>query len=159
MSIWSRESLDENPYYYTAFRIARVSRETTRHKVIVKRVGSTRRIIDRDPDQHQIQGKAVTEADVNVAEQVLVDAHRRIEEELIEHAAEELPLKQLHALSQRAAQAMAVNEQIQLPVTNLEALRPWAARVVEQFLDGQPASSALFGALELDIVPPFGREE
>ena len=68
MNVWRRGSLNKNPYARTAFRLARVPRETTRHRVMVQLIGRTKRIVSLDPKAHSIGGKPVTEAEINSAE-------------------------------------------------------------------------------------------
>jgi hypothetical protein len=45
------------------------------------------------------------------------------------------------------------------PVTNGAGLAPLVGWVVERFLAQAPPVDPSFGALELELVPPFGRAE
>ena len=44
-------------------------------------------------------------------------------------------------------------------IHSLEALRPWGAAMVRDFCDAHPGPDPSLGALELDLVPPFGMED
>lgn len=157
VNIWRRGSLLENPYVRNAFRVARVPREVVRHRTIVQLIGQTERIVNTDPTAHTIRGKPVSNAQINVAAQILLDPKQRILEEMLVHATETPPLERIRRLAADAAAAMAANDTGRLPVTNLEGLEPWAREMVRQFLDNIPGPDPSFGALELDLVPPFGR--
>ena len=157
MNVWRRGSLTTNPYVRTAFRVARVPRETTRHKTIVQLVGQTRRIVRVDPQAHAILGEPVTDAEINAAEQVLLDPKRRIMEELLHHAAEKPPLDRVRKQAAQAAEAMASEDSEDLPITNLSALESWARRIVTDLVEASPPTDPSFGALELELLPPYGR--
>ncbi|MGE0129089.1 MAG: hypothetical protein AB7U82_13505 [Blastocatellales bacterium] len=163
MNIWRRGLLTQNPYYRTPFRIARVPREITRHRTIVKLIGDTRQLVNRDPQSHRINGSPVTDAEINAAEPALTDPKRRIIEELLEHAAEEPPLGPVRKLAQEVAEAMAVDSPERPSetwmVNDLGALQGLATSLIRQFLEQAPQHSPSFGALELEIVPPFGRAD
>lgn len=158
MNVWRRGSLAKNPYARTAFRVARVPRELTQRRTIVQLINRTRKVIIADPQVHVIDGEPVTLAELNVAEQLLLDPRQRIQEELLEHAAERPPLEQVRKLAAQAAQMMA-EDGGPLPATNMRPLGPWALELARQFLETVPAPDPSFGALELSMVPPFGRLE
>ncbi len=157
MNVWRRGSLTENPYYRTAFRVGRVPRDVVRHRTVVQLLGQTRRIVAADPQAHTVHSEPVTDAMLNAAEQVLLDPKQRIVEELLEHAPEEPPLERVRQLAQQAAALLAADDDGPPVPGNLEVLRPWAGALVEQFLEAVPGPDPSFGALELDLVPPFGR--
>jgi hypothetical protein len=159
MNIWRRGALTQNPYYRTPFRIARAPREVTRHATIVKLIGETRKLMNRDPLAHQINSVPVTSAEVNAAEPALTDPKRRIIEELLEHAAEEPPLSQVRKLAKEVAEAMAVDPSEKLTINDLSALQGLAQSLIRQFLEQAPQPSPSFGVLELEIVPPFGKAD
>ena len=157
MNIWCRGSLTRNPYVRTAFRVARIPREIVRHQTLIQSIGTTKRIVSADPQAHVIGGEPVTHAEINVAEQILVNPSRRIVEELLEHATERPPLERVRKLAREAGGMMGAHEAGRLPVANLSGLRAWADVLVQQFLDDAPPPDPSFGALELKIVPPFGQ--
>lgn len=159
MNVWSRGPVTHNPYTRTAFRVARVPREVVRRRTVVQLIGQTKQLVDSDPERHRIGGRAVTPAEINAAEQILLDPGRRVLEELLEHAAEELLLDRIKALDRAAAEAMRDDDQEPLPVTNLSGLASWGSDLVEQFLDAVPGADPSLGALELRLVPPFGDPE
>lgn len=156
MSIWRRGSLEENPYVRTAFRVARVPREVVRHRSVAELVAQTRRLVSADPKGHLIRGEPVTEAELNAAEQVLLDPARRVQEELLHHAEERLPLKRLRDLARELDAALADPDEGPLPVRSYEALRPWSASLVADWLATLPRPDPSLGALELELLPPFG---
>lgn len=157
MNVWRRGPLLENPYYRTAFRVARVRPEDVQHRALVKMIGSTRRLVAADPQAHTIQGRPVTEADINVAEGILLDARQRIVEELLEHPTEQLPLDGVRRLMQDIIVALAGQESGPLPVVNWNGLFPLADVLLRQFLAEKAVP--VLGALELEVVPPYGRAE
>ena len=159
MSLWRRGSLARNPYSRTAFRTARVPRETVRYRTVVQIVGQTKRIVSTDPTAHMIQGEPVTHAEINAAEKILLDSKQRIVEELLEHASEKPPLDRVRQLSRVVAEAMTEQAAPQLRVKDFSGLEPLRLSIIRQFLDTSASPDPSFGALELDIVPPFGREE
>lgn len=156
MNLWRRGSLTRNPYHRTAFAVAQVPREVVRHSILVKLLGQTRRIVNADPQAHTIQGEPVTGAEINAAEQILLDPRQRIVEELLVHATEKPPLEQVRQLAREVAEAMSVGSEA-VPVTNIAAFEGLAQYLVARFLAGAPSAELSFGALELDLVPPFGR--
>jgi hypothetical protein len=101
----------------------------------------------------------VSEAELNAAEQILLDPRQRIVEELLEHATERPRLERVHRLAREAVAAMAAEDTGRLPVTNLRGLQSWAQALVQEYMDGVLGADPSFGALELDLVPPFGRSE
>lgn len=159
MNIWRRGPLNRNPYYRTAFRVAGVSRETVRHRTIVQRISQTRRVVRTDPQQHTVNNEPVTDAEINAAEQILLDPKKRILEELIHHAAEKPPIDRLRRLAQEVAKLMGGGEEGESAFTNPEWLRCWAQSLVQQFLDEAPGPDPSLGAPELEIVPPVGHPE
>lgn len=158
-NIWRRGSLTKNPYKRTAFRVARVPRDVVRHRTIVQLIGQTKRIVSADTQAHTIGGEPVSEAELNAAEQILLDPRQRIVEELLEHATERPRLERVHRLAREAVAAMAAEDTGRLPVTNLRGLQSWAQALVQEYMDGVLGADPSFGALELDLVPPFGRSE
>jgi hypothetical protein len=159
MNIWRRGPLTQNPYLRTAFRVARVPREITRRRTLVRLVNQTRHVVSIDPQAHTIRGAPVTMTKLNAAEQILLDPPQRILEELLEHAAEAPPLEQVRKLAAEATRALAEDGLTSAPVTNLRGLQLWAHSLAQQFLESVPGPDPSFGALELDIVPPFGHLE
>jgi hypothetical protein len=139
--------------------VARLPREIVRHRTIAQLIGQTKRIVNVDPEEHTIGGRAVTEAEINQAEQVLFDPARRIAEELLEHAAERHALDDVKQLENEVASALRGNDALPLPVTNLRGLLSWSQSIVRQFLDEAEQPDPGFGALELDLVRPFGARE
>lgn len=158
MNLWCRGSLGKNPYVRNAFRVARVPRETVQRATIVRLIGQTKRTVNTDPRAHAIAGEPVTPAEVNLAEQLLLDPAQRIAEELLVHAAERPPLEHVRRLSGEAADALRGAETGPLAVTNFSSLLGWAHDLARQEVD-QDRDGMLFGALELTLVPPFGLQE
>jgi hypothetical protein len=159
MSIWRRAPLTQNPYKRTAFRVARVACEITRRRNIVALIGQTRRLIATDPASHVIDGQPVLMTELGLAEQILLDPQKRIAEELLEHAAEKLPFERITELIAEADEMLAEPGSENPPLTNLEGLKPWVKQLVLQFVALSRESEFPLGALELDIVPPFGSGE
>jgi len=159
MSVWRRGSLTENPYVENAFRVARVSPEVVRRHTLVQLIGQARMIVSTDARAHSIRGQAVTSEDINRAESILLAPQERILEELLVHATERLPLQRARQLMQEASAVLVREAAAPAQVRDLQVLRTWVADLVGQYLDGVKPSDAGFGALEMDLVPPFGRNE
>ena len=159
MNIWRRGALHKNPYYRTAFRLARVPRETVQYATIVKILGQTRKVVGADSQAHRIKGEPVARTDINAAEQILLDPKQRIAEELLHHATESLPLHVIKKLSAEAARYLAVEDASGLTAINPHSLVPLAQALVQRYLSSVPEPLPHFGALELDLVPPFGSAE
>lgn len=157
MNIWRRGSLTENPYYRMAFRVCRVPREIVRRRKLVQLIGRTRRIVNTDAQFHTIRGEPVTLAEINAAEQILLDPRQRILEEFLVHATERPPLEGVRKLAKEIAKVMAVDETERLPVRDLKGLQPWSQALVLEFLDSRAGPDPSFGAFELELIPPFGR--
>jgi hypothetical protein len=158
MNPWRRGPLTVNPYYRTAFAVARVPREVVQRKTVVRLIGQARQVVRADPQAHVLAGGPVSEPELNAAEQVLLDPQRRVLEELLAHAAEAPPLDRVRQLAQQAAAALAPDAD-RPPVTNLAGLGPLTGWLVRQFLDQAPPADPSFGALETELIPPFGRPE
>ena len=156
MNIWQRQSITQNPYYRTAFRVTRVPRKEIAFKKVARLSNRTRSIIDVDPKAHSINGEPVTLAELNSAEQILFDPRQRMEEELLEHAAETLDLDYVSSLAAAAAESLAPGGGAP-PTANLAGLLPWLDQLFPEYLESAPAGEASFGALELRNPPPFGR--
>lgn len=167
VNIWRREGrpVDENPYPSNAFQMARLPRRITVRKQVVQVITSTRRIIQTDPDRHQIEGRPVTLADLNTAEAILLDPERRILEELLEHVEEKPPLEHLQALAQEVESSLNRQEPLVMDPEYLsrpgsrEILQRWARQLLRQALEAEIQPDPSFGALETALVPPFGWQE
>jgi hypothetical protein len=159
MNIWRRGTLEQNPYTRNKFRVARVPREVVRHATIVTIIGQTRQIVNHDPAAHAIRGTPVTTAEILVAEQVLLDPRQRILEELLHHATERLPLERVGELRDEAAGLLSAGDPGPSPVTRPAALRVLAAEMARLCCQSDPSPPASLGSLELEVPPPFGREE
>ena len=159
MNPWRRGPLAKNPYARNAFRVARVPREIVRRRTIVQLMGQTKRVVSADPRLHTIKGEPVTEAEINAAEQILLDPKQRIVEELLVHATERPKLERVHKLAQQIAEAMKADENAPLQATNLKGLQPWVREIVKQFLDAKPGEEPSLDTLEAKFIPPFGQPE
>ena len=154
MNIWRKGPIQQNPYYRTVFRISRVPREETRHQHLVKAIGKTRRIVQTAPERHPINGKTVSDAELNAAEKILLNPQERIAEELLHHAAETLPMERIKHLSDEVARAM--DGEAPLEIEDFSWLNNWVAHLCERFLCEHPLTGISFGPLELHVAPPFG---
>ena len=154
MNIWRRYSLERNPYLRNAFRVARVPRELVSHPKLVKLMSQTRRIAD--VGGHSIAGQPVSPADVNAAVSLLLDPRQRIAEELLEHATEKPPLEAIRKLGSKSRELLSITEPVPLTQMNPDVLRDWARAIAAEFLAQNPGPDPSFGALELDLPPPFG---
>jgi hypothetical protein len=157
MSVWRRGPVTTNPYHRTAFAVARVPREVVRHKTVVALLGQARQVVRADPQAHVLPGGPVSEPEINAAERVLLDAPRRLAEELLVHAAEAPPLEAVRRLLAEVTEALAGDDE---PAPGgREGLRCLLGPLVVEFLAAAPPSEPSFGALETESIPPFGGPE
>jgi hypothetical protein len=158
-SPWKKTSLTRNPYYRTAFRVARVPREIKRHHTVSMLISQTKQVVKTDPRAHSIQGQPVTEAELTEAEKILMDARARILEELIEHPAERLPLDHLKSLEAELRASIQPERELADLEVRMDFLKHWLPELIEQALAEQGSPDGLLGALELELVEPFGTVE
>ena len=151
MNPWRNGSVLRNPYHQTAFRVARLPVQIARHRAVVQYLRDTMRFISSRPGEHAIAGEPVTEAILNQAEQVLLDAPQRIVEELLEHPVEKSPLDDLRRLA-----AEWKKEISSAPVWS-DGLNAVARELVEEFLQEEPPEDVCAGDMDRTPVPPFGR--
>jgi len=157
MNVWRRGPLSRNPYYHTAFRLARVPRETTDRTLIVELVSQTRQLAEAVPDAHSIRGKPVADSEINRAELVLLDPRQRILEELLEHP-ESLPAASpWEALGREALEMMEAGGSTPLKLTNPKPFARWISQCYGRSLCAPADAGLLFGAAELELPPPWGR--
>lgn len=150
MNPWRRGTATSNPYHRTAFRIAGVAREVTSRRTLAKQLQQLKYGLQRDPDALTIQGVAVTETDLNLAERILLDPGSRQVEALLYHATEN-PTHELQTVAREAVRRLSPPPG-PYALTDVRWLLGWLA--------GQPDEPALaLGALELTIPPPFGEEQ
>ncbi len=167
VNIWRREGhpVDENPYPWNAFQVARLPRRITARKQVVQIITSTRRIIQTDPEKHKIEGSPVTEADLNTVEAILLDPARRILEELLEHAEEQPSLAHLQALAREvecgleSEGPLAFDPEWFTRPSNRDIFIEWARQQLDQILEDEDRPNPSFGAFETSLVPPFGWQE
>ena len=159
MNIWRRGPLGKNPYARTVFRIARVERDKTKRKTIVKLIGRVKKIVKRDPRAHLIQGETVDEADINMAEKIILDPEARVVEELLEHLPEKLPLQRVRALITEAAEAMEAMAGAGAGDPDPWALLPWTREIAAAYIKENALPAPPLGHLELAVPPPFGNSE
>ena len=157
MNLWLRGSVLTNPYYRTAFRVARVPREVVRHRTVVELIGRTRQLVNSGATAHTINGQAVRNTEINGAEQILLDPIQRVLAELLEHATEKPPLDRVRKLARAVARAMEPAKEQPVSSPNWKALELMAPDLIREFLNAVPSPDPSFGAMELETPPPFGR--
>lgn|GEM_PF-2052850 len=159
MNIWRRGgSVMQNPYERTAFRIARVPAETVRYKTIVQLIGQTRRVVRAGAGVHAVKGRPVTDAELNAAEKVLLDAETRIAEELLHHRAEPPPARALDSLLRKVRNP--AGEGMETGETEAPSwLKSWVEEAARRVPDAPSSPCPFFGPDELTLVPPFGDGE
>ena len=156
MNPWRRGPLTRNPYIRTAFRVARVPREITRRRTLLQIISQTENLLGKG---YYIEDEPVSQAELNVMTQILLDARQRIVAELLEHATEKPPLDRVRKLAREVAIAMTPEDEAgPIEITNLRVLDLWEQHLVQQFLEQAPALDPSFGATELRLVPPFGAD-
>ncbi|MGB3975441.1 MAG: hypothetical protein WBM02_10395 [bacterium] len=159
MDIWNRGPLTENPYYRTAFRVARVPPEETRHRVMVSLINQTRKVVRENPCGHMIGMDPVTEPEINAAEKILVDPKQRILEEMLVHKTERLRLDQLKKLLKDIDEIVSNECRQPSRLSNVDGLQFILNDLIKLYLSVSPVPDPSFGALEMDLIPPFGIDE
>ncbi len=153
---WKRKRVTQNPYHRTAFRVARVPREIVRYKVVSMMISQTNQVVNTDASVHAINGAGVDPAELNWASSILLDPQARILEELIHHSAEKPETSHLKSLSEELRASWQTENQDGAQRVNLGALRQWLPELAVQALEKTGRADPLFGAGELNLVPPFG---
>ena len=157
MNVWMKKNIMENPYYRNAFRVTKVPRGLAKHKTVVKQIGRTKKLIDADPKAHVINGEEVTHAEVNAAEEVIMDPEKRMYEELLEHASEKLNMKELKKIIGEIDLLLEADDLDQQPITNPVFLNMWAQQLIIDYINNsRDESSVSCGDLETRMIPPFG---
>ncbi len=159
MNLWRNGPIYQNPYYRTAFRIGRVPREMSRHRTLVKCIGQTRKIVNNTPDRHVVNGEPVSMAELNSAEEILLDPLRRIREELLHHATEPPPIQRIKQLAEQILESLSEVADNPLEIRDFSWIDEWTAHLSERSLDDQPLTEQAFGPDELEIAPPFGKPD
>ena len=159
MSIWQHGSVAENPYLRTPFRVAMLPREVVRRASLVQRIGQARSIATANPRANSIRGSAVSLAEVNDADEILLKPERRILAELLVHATETPPLSRVRALARKAASDLARPDDDTPTGIDCAKLKPLLVDLVGHCLDGMEPAEPSFGALETTLVPPFGQRQ
>lgn len=154
---WRPRPVTQNPYYRTAFRVARVRRDMVDRVTIAQRIGQTRNLV-QDPQAHTICGISVKPSEIHAAEKVLLSPDSRVLEELLEHAPEEPPLEEVRELADQVRRSAPVSDD-PLVVTNLDGLLPWVKQLALKQVEESPPLDPWLGAAELSLTPPFGQIE
>ena len=119
-------------------------------------IAQTRNVVRADPDAHRLDGRPVTLEQLNAAESILMDPQQRVIEELLHHAAERLPLEHLRKVLRRCHEALGAPSTPVDRAVDLRKLESLLEHLLRLYLDAVPAPDASFGALELNLPPPFG---
>jgi hypothetical protein len=155
MQLWRRKSMRRNPYYETAFRLARVPGDMTDPALVVETISQTRELMEADPAAHKVMGDAVKASDVNQAELILLDPVKRSLEELIEPA---ILSDNPDAVSelQREAAALLEPEAGMARLTNPALFARWFGQVWAEARLAESVSEGGLGVSELEIAAPWG---
>lgn len=158
MNVWRQGPITENPYRRTAFRVAMMPREVTERASIVDYISEAREIVNVAPESHKILGRQVTPEDLNDAETVLLKPEARICHELLAHATERASFDRLRKLESEAGDLMAEYAKAESS-SKMAAFSPILLEFIRLYVKTACPSEPWFGALELELVPPFGEPE
>jgi hypothetical protein len=100
-NIFRREDLALSPYRRTAFKALGLTANQVDRASIVHAAEARRQAVTHVPGYHQLGGRPLTLADINRAEEALLDPNRRVIEELLEHAPEQPVVDQLQVMASR----------------------------------------------------------
>lgn len=158
MGIWTEGPVTCNPYRRTVFRIAMLPREATSRAAVVGAVADARDAVSVNPGAHRVDGVAVSLEDVNTAETVLLDPACRAAHELLAHATETASTERVRRLAGDARRLLRAVADRPSPAGMIGP-----AALASECLYGLVGESfpvvPWLGGLELEPVPPFGREE
>jgi hypothetical protein len=101
---WLRGSLEHNPYYWTAFRVLRMSPAIRTGQALRQRIVEMKNLVRLRPEAVQIRGVPVTAAQVQQAAELLGDSSERFAEELLSHVEESYRTDMLSFLAERLEQ-------------------------------------------------------
>ncbi len=156
MNVWMKKAITDNPYYRTAFRLTKVSRELVQHKTVVKQISRTKTIIDVNPQAHVINGQEASHAEINAAEEIIMNPEKRMYEELLEHASEKLNMKAIKNLIEEINILLEPDALDELQISSLNFLKAWAQHLMLEYVENTQEETASFGYLEMKVIPPFG---
>ena len=152
---WRRGPITVNPYWRTAFRIARATRAIVQQRTLVQRITETRNIIRTDPTAHTVNGEPVTHEQLNAAEKTLLTPEERILEELLHHRAEQPPVEHVRKLLAQWSESSDDQPSSADAVYSRKPLELIMNHLVSRFLNTADAPDPSFGAMELMLQPPF----
>jgi hypothetical protein len=155
MQLWRRGSLRRNPYYETAFRLARVPSEVTDPALVAEIISQTRQLMEADPAAHKVLGETVGASAVNQAELILLDPVKRSLEEIIEPAEPSGDPDTMSGL-QREAAALLEPKPGPVRLTNPALFARWFGQVWAEARLGESVSDGALGVSELEIIAPWG---
>lgn len=155
MQLWHRSSVRRNPYYETAFRLARVPSDVTDPTLVAEIISQTRQLMEADPAAHHVLGKPVRASEVNQAELILLDSVKRALEELIEPADRPQDPDTLSELQREAAELLEP-EPGAVRLTNPALFASWFGQVWAEARLSESVSDGALGVSELEIIAPWG---
>jgi hypothetical protein len=158
MNVWMQRAITSNPYDRNAFRVTKVPKELVKHRTVIGQITRTKKIIDADSQAHKINEKEVSHAEINAAEEIILDPEKRIYEELLEHSTEKLKMKDVKKLIGEINMLLESDAGEKPPVSNFNFLKIWAMHLVIEHASVFQDTSPSFGALEMKAIPPFGQK-
>jgi hypothetical protein len=153
-NLWRRRPLTENPYDWTAFQIVDLSPDVVGRRAINATVANARKVLQALPGQRRIAGKAIDQADLTAASQILTDPNKRLIEELLEHHPEEPQTAELQRFQSilTLTDATASNA---LPIRHLRFLQLLILSLLEAATAQLPPVHLPLPTEDPTHVPPF----
>jgi hypothetical protein len=155
-NLWRRRPLSENPYDWTAFQIVGISPDVVGRRAINAAVANARKVLQALPGQRRIAGKAVDQADLTAASQILTDPGKRILEELLEHHPEEPQSAELQRF-QSLFTLKDPNAGSALPIRHLRFLQLLIPSLLERAAAQLPPVQLPMPTEDPTRVPPFNQ--
>jgi hypothetical protein len=153
-NIWLKGSLSTNPYYENAFQIAGLWRDVVDRLLIQTAIVNRKQGLRVMGPEHYPLGRRFLESnDLNLAEDILLDANRRILEELLEHAPEHLPTGQIERFLARLTVPPPVGE---LTIRHLVFMERVVQALAQELLVNLPVADVPPWPIDLTPITPFG---
>lgn len=155
-NIWKKGPLTTNPYYETAFQALGITRDVTARSEIAQKIEERRQAVAHVPGYYRLGKRALTQADVAKASQILLNPTERILEELLEHQPETPQTEALERFKSRLPPMPPDWPESPPPPQHLRFLLLAVQEYAREYLDSLPPVEVPAFPVDLRPIPPFG---
>jgi hypothetical protein len=157
-NIWKTKGpVTSNPYHQTAFKAIGMNRSVVAPDQVAQIIEQRRQALRAMPGVFKFDSRELTQADITMARQILLDPHQRMLEELLEHQPEEFPTDELDRLY---ARLVSLGWEMPPPdQPNAKFLLRVAQELAHQFADELPLTDPAPYPVDSDLIPPFGKPD